>query len=590
MTRFRETRLIFGLCLGPICVVWIVVTVLTEKARHDAIVDGYREAFTSASVFAEQATRTIRLLDLISQLVAHDLARSPNPNRLKELVDEKAISMDTLVLLSFIDAEGRAVSSNYGPDPSHTDLSDREHVRVQLDHKVDGLYIGKPVLGRVSGKWSIQLSRRVEDGAGHTLGVLVFSIDPHYFERFWSRVTEPSQTVNELIGLDGVLRSRSVDVESSLQRNARRDALAGAARDAPSGRLETRDDDGRIYLTEFVRLEELPLFVTASVLKSAALGESNVIVTWLVGLGFALSALIALFALILASLIKRLRTMTDQAQTAERGLADAIEAIPEGFALFDPEDRLVVCNTTYREVYSSIADRIVPGVRFEDLVRHGLECGQYPEAEGQEEKWLATRLADHRSASGQIEQRTNTGRWLRIDEKRTSEGGVVGIRYDITELKQRELAFARQTSILDMTLQNIGEAVAAFDSARRLVAWNDNCSRLLDLPPEIFKVGQSFDALVRFHAERGGFAPLSPNEAVTRLATDFHVPLVRVSIHRVADGRSIEARRYPTPDGGAVFVYRDISERAEYEERRDEALRGGVGQQDEIRISRDDQP
>lgn len=133
-----------------------------------------------------------------------------------------------------------------------------------------------------------------------------------------------------------------------------------------------------IYLTEFVRLEELPLFVTASVLKSAALGESNVIVTWLVGLGFALSTLIALFALILASLIERLRTMTDQAQTAERRLADAIEAIPEGFALFDPEDRLVVCNTAYREVYSSIADKSFPAFASRILSVMGSSAANIP--------------------------------------------------------------------------------------------------------------------------------------------------------------------------------------------------------------------
>ena len=114
MTGLRETRLIVVFCLAMVVLVWIDVAWLVAKARGDAIEKGYSEAFTAANVFAEQATRTIRLLDSISQLVGHDLAKSPSPSLLKDLVDEHALTMDTLVMLSFIDASGRTEGSNLG--------------------------------------------------------------------------------------------------------------------------------------------------------------------------------------------------------------------------------------------------------------------------------------------------------------------------------------------------------------------------------------------------------------------------------------------------------------------------------------------
>ena len=166
----------------------------------------------------------------------------------------------------------------------------------------------------------------------------------------------------------------------------------------------------------------------------------------------------------------------------------------------------------------------------------------------------------------------NSGRWLRFEERRTADGGVVGIRTDITELKQREEAFARQTALLDTTLQNMGEAIAAFDRDRKLVVWNGNCHRMFGAPAELFHSGQSFDAIVRYHADRGGFGPRDPEDAFRRMVEDFHVRVPTSRIVRRHQGRAIEARRRPTPDGGAVYVFRDVSEREEYERRLGEAV------------------
>ena len=116
----------------------------------------------------------------------------------------------------------------------------------------------------------------------------------------------------------------------------------------------------------------------------------------------------------------------------------AIEAIPDGFVLFDREDRLLTCNQRYRAFYPETAPAMVPGARFEDILRHGLDHGQFPDAKGREAEWLSERLRLHRAPQAMIEQELPDGRWLRALEQETPDGGRVGLRVDITEMKRQQ--------------------------------------------------------------------------------------------------------------------------------------------------------
>jgi len=134
--------------------------------------------------------------------------------------------------------------------------------------------------------------------------------------------------------------------------------------------------------------------------------------------------------------------------TDQMRMMSAIEAVPDGFVLYDRDDRLVMCNQRYREIYASSAEAMVPGARFEDILRHGLQHRQHVDTVGREEEWLLERLASHRKAEGVDEQALANGRWLRVIDRSTPDGGRVGLRVDITELKQQqtELEAARQAA------------------------------------------------------------------------------------------------------------------------------------------------
>jgi adenylate cyclase len=123
-------------------------------------------------------------------------------------------------------------------------------------------------------------------------------------------------------------------------------------------------------------------------------------------------------------------------QTRQR-LIDAIESISEGFALYDQDDRLVLCNSRYREIlYPGLADAMVPGTSFEAIIRRAVERGLIESARGREEQWVAKRLASHRSPTGVLVQHRSRGRWVQISERRTEEGDTVAVYSDISELKE----------------------------------------------------------------------------------------------------------------------------------------------------------
>ncbi|PDT13928.1 ATPase [Rhizobium sp. J15] len=130
-----------------------------------------------------------------------------------------------------------------------------------------------------------------------------------------------------------------------------------------------------------------------------------------------------------------------EARAAHARLLAAFEVVPEGLVLFDAEDRFVLWNRRYEQLYEESGDKLLKGMRFEDRLREGIECGQYPEAVGREEEWLAERLAYHAEPSSKHEQRLPGNRWIRIEERRVSDGGSVGIRVDITDLKMQEASF-----------------------------------------------------------------------------------------------------------------------------------------------------
>jgi signal transduction histidine kinase len=133
-------------------------------------------------------------------------------------------------------------------------------------------------------------------------------------------------------------------------------------------------------------------------------------------------------------------TEIKQKEEVQRLFVDALEHIPSGLMLCDSEDRLVFCNSATRQYFPNVAHLLVPGTPFETLVRAQVGSRYLPSAVDDPEQWIAERMAQHRAGTTNAVRAYADGRWAQIVERRTESGCTIGIRTDITEIKQKEEA------------------------------------------------------------------------------------------------------------------------------------------------------
>jgi adenylate cyclase len=149
-----------------------------------------------------------------------------------------------------------------------------------------------------------------------------------------------------------------------------------------------------------------------------------------------------------------LREITD----ARRRLTEAIEAISDGLSLYDADDRLVVSNSRYMELFPMQGTVMEAGTPFETIIRHAAESGLISEASGRLDEWVQERLYRHKHPAGTHVQHRTDGRWIRVNERRTANGGVVATYADITELKEREAQLAHLVHELEVARDAAQEA------------------------------------------------------------------------------------------------------------------------------------
>ncbi|BAQ16735.1 PAS domain-containing protein [Methyloceanibacter caenitepidi] len=154
-------------------------------------------------------------------------------------------------------------------------------------------------------------------------------------------------------------------------------------------------------------------------------------------------------------------------QEREQRLTDAIETISEGFSLYDSEDRLVLGNQKYGELFDAGDGPPAPGTAFETILREAVAHGLIADAKGREEGWLRQRLDEHRYPGEPILQRRSDGRWLQISERRTETGGTVAVYSDLTDIKESERRAAAANHLILQSLHYASRIQSAVLPARR---------------------------------------------------------------------------------------------------------------------------
>jgi diguanylate cyclase (GGDEF)-like protein len=174
-----------------------------ERLRRDVAVD----AANLAIAFEQNVARVAGELDRILVYLRRAHERSEGRVPWSKLVTEEFFINDQAVQIAVIDAKGMMITSTAMPNPARpVDLSDREHYRFHATSKVDQLHISRPMIGRASGRWSVQFTRRLTDASGAFAGVVVISLDPVQLADAHRHITLRGGGL-ALVGADGIVRS-----------------------------------------------------------------------------------------------------------------------------------------------------------------------------------------------------------------------------------------------------------------------------------------------------------------------------------------------------------------------------------------------
>lgn len=239
---------------------------------------------------------------------------------------------------------------------------------------------------------------------------------------------------------------------------------------------------------------------------------------------------------------RALKSANQIADLANQRLVDAIESISDAFVLFDHERRIVLFNSKFQAVWKNTGQVIATGTTIQDVRRladqHGLIAEEYGE-----------------TGDGNKVFRLSTGQWVQMSERPTSDGGMVVLYTDISQLKasetqRREAALAQKSELLQRTVDNLSQGVALVNASDQLEIWND---RFLTLT-----------GVSRSHAEsHPPFRALNIKHFHDTKAKGGHSDTSNVMRH---GEYIIEVRTHAMPDGGYVNTYTDITERYQYAE------------------------
>ena len=173
-----------------------------------------------------------------------------------------------------------------------------------------------------------------------------------------------------------------------------------------------------------------------------------------------------------------------RAERAEALLQDALDSISAGILIYDQDDRLVMANESWRQVYRDLLGLPSIGKTFEQVLRDGLAVGHYKDAIGREEVWLAERIRHHRSGTGSLEMQVGGDRWFLVTDRRMRNGGIAGLRVEITELKTAQAALQASEERLDRAQQVAGIGSWELDVATGQYLWSKEMFRIRGFAPD----------------------------------------------------------------------------------------------------------
>ncbi|MFN3263018.1 MAG: PAS-domain containing protein [Pikeienuella sp.] len=261
----------------------------------------------------------------------------------------------------------------------------------------------------------------------------------------------------------------------------------------------------------------------------------------------------------------RLSEAMGSERRARADLSNALEAVEEGFALFGPDERLVMFNSRFCGALPDVWDRLHVGMTFDAYIEavsrsEGLDSGRAGGAAG----WADRRRRLHEREHAIFTVPLRSGAWLQVSEHRTPDGGAAVLQTDVTDMIRIERAeraklLEDQAQMVRATLNHINQGVAIFDSGARLVGWNRRLGELLTPPMRLVHIGAPFNALCD-HIERGAAFDPGFSGRDVRAWVDAPSPRAPLSFDlRLGQDLILAVFTAETPDRGFLMSFTDAT-------------------------------
>lgn len=398
------------------------------------------------------------------------------------------------------------------------------------------------------------------------------------FEIFWSRLPpllEGSQTA-DLRAIDGLVES----AQATIQVLEELEPAIENLRSLPSGGMaDINIKLDALYGPVHDMVRRALLYESNEVSRGRA--RHNELYRQLLGL-FALTLVVgvAIFVLLFRQIVKTNQAIVAKDQAATQAIAArnelelAINSISEGFIIYDQDDRVALFNKRYVDLHPMQADLLTVGVTFQNLLRSAVQNGGVDIPEDQVEGWIASIVEQrHATSETMFESQLSDGHWLQISERRTSDGRLVGVHTDITELKERENLVRQKSELLQTTLDNMKQGIAVFDAEANLVLFNNQYVAINQYPKISVYTSRNYRDIARFAAERGDFGPGDPDALISSQVAAIEELLRGESAslrqqRRLKDGRVVETVVSALPTGGFVKTYENVTDRVTAEAER----------------------
>ena len=243
-----------------------------------------------------------------------------------------------------------------------------------------------------------------------------------------------------------------------------------------------------------------------------------------------------------------------------RRLADAVNSFKDGFALYDAEDKLVICNENYLAAMDDVRDYLKPGITFEAFLRIRADRGLRQDGIVRDEASIQNRMKEHLNPTGPLERQFDDGRTFQIHEFKTHDGGIAVVRINVTDLKTSEQELRQSQERLSNAIESLNEGFAYYDADDRLVTFNEHYAAHHRSMGSDLKAGVTWGELIRGLVENKRIPAAAGREEeyiAERIALhrNFKEPLVT----QKDTGMWIMVTESLTPDGGTVLSILDVT-------------------------------